>query len=266
MHILVTNDDGIESPGLWALAAALHDAGLGSVTIIAPEEEHSGTSMSFPPRRDHELHAVKGRDPAHAAISAFSLNGTPVGCVTAGMLAEAGPRPDVVVSGINRGLNSGTNVMLSGTVGAAMVASMWGVPALAVSLQFVGENAMPWPTAAWAAVQVFPLLTNLTRLSAEAPLLNVNVPHLASPQEIRGFRQTTLSTFFYGHFLSMGDSEPTERGGRRFSYAFDRARLGAFDEQTDDGAVRAGFVSVTPLHPISVRSDIDLRAVLEGLG
>ncbi|NJM05529.1 5'/3'-nucleotidase SurE [Candidatus Gracilibacteria bacterium] len=266
MHILVTNDDGIESPGLWTLAAALHDAGLGRVTIIAPEEEHSGTSMSFPPRRAHELHAVKGLDPAHAAITAFSLNGTPVGCVTAGMLAEAGSRPDVVVSGINRGLNSGTNVMLSGTVGAAMVAALWGVPALAVSLQFVGDNEMPWPTAAWAAVQVFPLLQTLSTRSTATPLLNVNVPHLGTPQQIRGFRQTTLSTFFYGHFLSMGESERTERGGRRFSYAFDRSGLNGFDEQSDDGAVRAGFVSVTPLHPISVRGDVDLHAALAGIG
>ncbi|GAB4439426.1 MAG: 5'/3'-nucleotidase SurE [Chloroflexi bacterium OHK40] len=259
MHILVTNDDGIESPGLWALAGALQDAGLGTVTVVAPEEEQSGTSMALPPRRDLTLRPVPAPDPAHAGIRAYAFNGTPVGCVLAGVLGDlASTPPDVVVSGINRGLNSGTNVLLSGTVGAAMLGALWGRPAMAVSQMFVGDAPMPWATATWAAVRVFPLLE---RLRGRGPLvLNVNVPHLHDRGEVRGFRQTSLSSFFYGNVVDLDlEPEPADPDGRRrLVFRFVRERLPEFPEDTDDGAVRAGYVSLTVLTPTGVATEVDL--------
>jgi 5'-nucleotidase len=264
MYILVTNDDGIDSPGLWALAGALHSAGLGQVTIVAPESEQSGTGMSLPFRADHHIRAVHAPDPAHAEIAAFAFSGTPVGCVTAGMLVGVCPPADVVISGINRGLNSGSNVLLSGTVGAAMVAALWGLPAMAVSLQFVGESPMPWATASWAAVQLFPLLDSLRGLG---PLvLNVNVPHIHAIAELRGFRQTSISDFFYGRYLDLPTEPEDKEGRRRVRFQFVRERVPTFSETSDDGAIRAGYISVTPLSPLVGRDDVSLTDALAAAG
>lgn len=260
MHILVTNDDGIDSPGLWDLAWALQSTGLGSVTVIAPDEEQSGTSMGLPPKRSHRIRAVRAPDPAHTDLNAFAYNGTPVGCLTVGMRAGLCPRPDAVVSGINRGLNSGDNVLLSGTVGAAMIALQWGVPSLAVSLQFMGDAPMPWGTASWAAVQVFPLLV---RLAEHGPLaLNLNVPHIHTIADLRGFRQTSLSGFFYGDYLDIDAGPADESGERDLRFTFVRERIPAFPETSDEGAIRAGYVSVTPLAPLVGQPDLDLSAEL----
>lgn len=266
MHILVTNDDGIDSPGLWALAGALRDAGFGTVTVVAPEDEQSGTSMALPPRSDLTLRHVPPPDPAHAGIEAYAFSGTPIGCVMAGVLGAAGgPSPDVVVAGINRGLNSGTNVLLSGTVGAAMLGALWGRPAMAVSQMFVGDNPMPWGTATWAAVKAFPLLA---QLRGRGPLvLNLNAPHLHELAEVRGFRQTALSAFFYGNVVDMElGPEPTDGSGRRrIGFHFVRERVPDFPEHTDDGAVRAGYVSLTVLAPTGAVADLDLTGAIEGL-
>jgi 5'-nucleotidase len=265
MHILVTNDDGIDSPGLWALAGALHSAGLGEVTIVAPEQEQSGMSMALPPRRGLALRELPAPDPAHAGLRAFAFNGTPVGCVMAGMLAELGPPPDVVVAGINNGLNTGTNVLLSGTVGAAMLGALWGRPAMAVSQMFVGDNPMPWATAAWAAVHCFPLLERLRGLGAL--VLNLNVPHLRAIDELQGFRQTVLSTFFYGSVveLDVSDVAVDAEGRRPISFRFRRDLVPEFPEHTDDGAVRAGFCSVSVLTPTGIAVNVDLSAAIDAL-
>lgn len=264
MHILVTNDDGIDSPGLWALAGAVHSAGLGRVTIVAPESEQSGMGMSLPPRQEHHIRAVTAPDPAHADIAAFAFSGTPVGCVTAGVLSDVCPPVDVVFSGINRGLNSGSNVLLSGTVGAAMVAALWGLPAMAVSLQFIGDAPMPWGTAAWAAIQLFPLLEELR---GRGPLaLNVNVPHIHDIADLRGFRQVSISDFFYGRYLDLPTDAADDEGRRRVRFHFVRERMPEFPETSDDGAIRAGYVAVTPLSPLVGRDDVDLAAGLSAAG
>lgn len=261
MHILVTNDDGIDSPGLWALAGALHTAGLGDVTIVAPDSEQSGTGMSLPLRSEYHIRAVPAPDPAHAQVVAYAFSGTPAACVTAGMLAGVCPPVDVVVSGINHGLNSGTNVLLSGTVGAAMVGALWGLPAMAVSLQFVGDAPMPWATAAWVATRLFPLLD---AMRGRGPLvLNVNVPHIHTIAELSGFRQTHLSDFFYGRCLDLPTTPEDAEGRRRVRFQFVRERMPLFTETSDDGAIRAGYVSITPLSPLIDRNDLDLTGALE---
>lgn len=263
MQILVVNDDGITSPGIWALAGALQQTGLGDVLIVAPENEQSGTSMALPPGEDLTLRPVAPPDPAYSSLTAYAFNGTPVGCVLAGVLAGVAPRPDLVVSGINRGLNTGTNVLLSGTVGAAMMAALWGIPAMAISQMFIGDSPMPWQTATWAAVRLLPLLR---LLHDQDPLvLNVNVPHLHDPAELRGFRQTHLSNFFYGHVVDVALEPPHDASQQqRLSFRFVRERLPNFAEQTDDGAVRAGYVSVTPLKPTG-NAPLDLQTVLKDL-
>ncbi len=246
MHILVTNDDGIESPGLWALAGAMRACGA-EVSVVAPAEEQSAMSMALPPQRDRELRAII--PPADLdSIRAFAHNGSPVACVTIAMLSGLLPRIDAVVSGINRGVNSGTNVMLSGTVGAAMIGALWGLPAMAVSLKYHGPGPLPWGTAAYAARRLFPLLE---QIRPYAPLvINVNVPHIADPRDLRGFRQTRLSEFFFGHYLDLEltPAGPAER--QQITFRFIRERMPTFSADTDDGAVNEGYVAVTLLRPL----------------
>jgi 5'/3'-nucleotidase len=263
MNILVTNDDGIESEGIWHLALALRDAGLGAVTIVAPLEEHSGAAMSFLYRSVYEATAAAPPDPRFAGIDAYALGSTPVGCVSAGVLGALGPKPDIVVSGVNRGLNTGVSVMLSGTVGAAMSAACWGVPAMAVSLRVRADEAPEWQSAAEAAARLVPALVDEAR--REGPLvLNVNVPRLGG-EPLRGYRQTQLSTLFYGSALVL---EGAEREAHKHSlrYGFDPTRLPReVDEATDDGAVRAKYVSVTPLRPLTSHERPGLDDALRGL-
>lgn len=255
MHILVTNDDGIDSPGLWALAGAMRAAGA-QVSVVAPAEEQSAMSMALPPQANRELRAII--PPAEFdGMLAFAHNGSPVACVTIAMLSGVLPPIDAVVSGINRGLNSGTNVMLSGTVGAAMIGAMWGLPAMAVSLQYRGPEPMPWHTAAYAAQRLFPLLA---QIRGQAPVvLNVNVPHVASPAELRGFRQTRLSEFFFGHYLDIALTPPGPAERAQIAFHFARERIPEFALDTDDGAVLAGYVSVTPLRPMIDGSPVRLE-------
>lgn len=261
MHILVTNDDGINSPGLWVLAGALHAAGYGEVTIVAPEQEQSGMGMSLPPGIEHSLRPIAPPDPSYAQITAFALSGTPVGCVSVGMLAGICPPVDVVVSGINRGINSGTNIFLSGTVGAALIATLWGVSAMAVSLQYIGNAPMPWETAAWAATRLFPLFATIRDAGPIA--LNVNVPHTHAIADLRGFRQTHISDFFFGHYVNVLTEPSDEADRQRVRFKFMRDRIPTFPETSDDGAIRAGYVSVTPISPRVQRHDVSLSAALE---
>src|SRR5512146_711541 len=132
VQILLTNDDGIRSPGLWALAASL--APLGYVTVAAPEQQSSGMGRSLPSTSTgiirKETLMVNGQEWTVHAVS-----GSPAQAVLHGALEIMPQRPSLVVSGINYGENVGLGVTISGTVGAAMEAASMGIPALAVSLE-----------------------------------------------------------------------------------------------------------------------------------
>jgi len=131
-QILLTNDDGIRSPGLWAAAASLSD--LGFVTVTAPREQSSGAGRSLPNTSDgiirEERVQVNGRE-----WSVFGVGGSPAQSVLHGVYEVLKFKPDLVVSGINYGENVATGVTISGTVGAALEAASHGIPALAVSLE-----------------------------------------------------------------------------------------------------------------------------------
>ena len=131
-QILLTNDDGIKSPGLWAAAAALSE--LGYVTVVAPRDQSSGMGRSLPITSDgiinEEKIEIKGQD-----WPVYAVGGTPAQAVLHGILEIMSEKPDIVVSGINYGSNLGTGITISGTVGAAMEAAALGYRALAVSLE-----------------------------------------------------------------------------------------------------------------------------------
>ena len=130
-NILLTNDDGIKSPGLWAAAEAL--SRIGYVTVAAPREQASGTGRSLPSTSDgvitEELMVINGQ-----SWKVYAIGGTPAQSVQHGILEILREKPDLVVSGINYGENVATGITISGTVGAAMESASLGIPSLAVSL------------------------------------------------------------------------------------------------------------------------------------
>jgi 5'-nucleotidase len=131
-HILLTNDDGIRSPGLWAAARALSQ--IGYVTVTAPRDQSSGMGRSLPSTSDGTIREEKVLV-NDQEWSVYAIGGSPAQSVLHGVLEVAPKRPDLVVSGINYGENVGLGITISGTVGAAMEAAGLGFPSLAVSLQ-----------------------------------------------------------------------------------------------------------------------------------
>ena len=178
MRVLVTNDDGIASPGLHALARALVDSGV-EVLVAAPSKDHSGMGAALGP-----LHMTGRVDFARVQIEgvdceAVSVEGPPALCVLAACLGCFGDKPDVVVSGINAGANTGRAVLHSGTVGAALTGLNFGLPGLAVS-QVTGDPHI-WESAATLAASL------VAGVAAVRPLavVNLNVPNRPLV-EIRG--------------------------------------------------------------------------------
>lgn len=184
VQILLTNDDGIRSPGLWAAAEALSE--LGYVTVVAPREQSSGMGRSLPISSDgiiaEERLQIKGQE-----WSVYAVGGTPAQAVLHGILEVMPVKPDLVVSGINYGENLGTGVTISGTVGAAMEAAALGYRALAVSLETSQEHHLSYSrevdfSAAAHFTLHFARLLVKKSLPPDVDLLKVDVPASATPK------------------------------------------------------------------------------------
>ncbi len=233
MRILITNDDGIDSPGIHELARYVEQAGH-EVVVVAPDFDASGTATSI--GRIAPDTPIRMRRAAIDGLNgeAYSLAGPPALCVVAGFLEAFGPKPDVVVSGINAGLNTGRSTLHSGTVGAALTAQNFGLRGLAVSL----ETADPWhwDTAAALTLDVLPQLLAAPPRSA----VNLNVP--ARPlAEVAGIRWTGLAEF------NSVRSAVSKVEGDYIHFDLVETQYNP-EETTDLGAIRAGFASLTALH------------------
>lgn len=228
MLILVTNDDGVHSAGLAVLAGALSKHG--RVVIVAPDRERSAIG-----------HALTLHSPLRAELiqpDIYAVDGTPTDCVNLGIHGLFNGRPDLVVSGINRGANMGEDVTYSGTVSAAMEATLMGVPAFAVSLDLL--SAEP---AAYAAAADF--ASNLASVVIRQGLpddtfLNVNVP-VGSP---RGVRITRQGKRRYEETVV----EKTDPRGRKYYWIGGGQCQFEPIAESDFVALAEGFISVTPLH------------------
>jgi 5'-nucleotidase len=198
MRILVTNDDGVGAPGLAALTRALlrwsKEAGSDGpaapheIVVVAPSSNYSGAGAAVGSVTDGTAIAYqRAIVPGAESVAAYGLDASPALSVIAGALGAVGPKPDLVVSGINHGVNVGRSILHSGTVGAALTASQLGISALAVSLR-AGADPDPWESAADLAVALVPLLVT----APVRTVLNLNVPHLPL-SEIRGVRWARVS-------------------------------------------------------------------------
>jgi len=193
-QILLTNDDGIDSPGLWAAAEALSE--LGYVWVAAPRDQSSGAGRSSPVTSDGRI-TTKSLVVHGQEWTVYSVGGTPAQVVDHCVIEILPRRPDLVVSGINYGLNMGTSIGLSGTLGAAMEGASWGVPALAASLE-LKDHSMVYSHSTEVDFRVAAMfVARFARMLLEKSMpfdvdvLNLNVPHDATPET--GWRVTRVS-------------------------------------------------------------------------
>ena len=273
MKVLVTNDDGVESPGLHALAGALVAAGY-DVIVAAPDRDMSGSSAAIGQIHvDEEIEAAPVELPGLDGVPAYAVDGAPGLCVLAARLGGFGDAPDLVVSGINPGCNTGRAILHSGTVGAALTAANFGCKGLAVSIdvssrvlheQAGGARPAPaapstpagdgssataevteeppgplahWDTAAAVAAGMVPWILDAPDLT----VLNVNVPNRPMG-ELAGARLAQLAPF---GTVRSSVVEPAPGGGRLQMEL--RPTNNEMPPDSDTGLVALGFVAVTPI-------------------
>ena len=236
MHILVTNDDGVNSPGLLALAQAMRE--LGKVTVLAPERNWSACGHVKTMDRPLRVHETRLADGSSALMS----DGAPADCVALALLGIVPEKIDLVVSGVNTRANLGWDVTYSGTVTAVMEAVIGGVTGVAVSFDIQPGNATPnFNVAAQAGAQVAASL--LKNGVPKGVFLNVNVPDLGG-QPLKGFQVTRQGLRIYRDAL---DARVDPRGQPYYWIGGDFP-TGTAEDGTDVGSLAAGYVSVTPLH------------------
>lgn len=245
IQILLTNDDGIQSPGLWAAAGALSE--LGFVHVVAPREQSSGTGRSLPSTSDGKIRLEKVRVNGKE-WTVHAVGGTPAQAVLHGILEILPRRPDLVVSGINYGENVGSGVTVSGTVGAALEGAANLVPSLAISLQTELANHLTYSqTVDFSAAAYFTtffahLLLN-HRLPTDVHVLKVDVPNEATTHT--PWKVTRLSMHRY--FEPTAPDRPSWQEAGRVGYRLAEDHQLA-PENTDVYALSVEkVVSVTPL-------------------
>jgi len=236
MHILVTNDDGVQAPGLLALAQAMQP--LGKVTVFAPDRNWSASGHVKTLERPLRVQETMLVDGTHA----FTSDGAPSDCVAIPLLGFV-DKVDLVVSGINPYSNIGHDVTYSGTVTAAMEAVIAGVPGIAFSLASQDKPANV-PTDYSHAAQVARVVAEkaLNEGLSEGVILNVNIPYL-SVENIQGYMITRQGLRVYRDALD----KRVDPRGRPYYWIGGEQPTGVNEEGTDVGALMAGYVSITPL-------------------
>ena len=257
VQIMLTNDDGIRSPGLWAAAAALE--ALGFVTVVAPREQSSGMGRSLPTTSDGII------KPEEVTVNdktwtVYAVGGTPAQAVLHGALEVMPTKPALVVSGINYGENVGSGVTISGTVGAALEAASLGIPALAISLQTAVKEHLSYSktvdfTAAAYFATYFSRLILERKMPEDVHVLKVDVPRDATPNTPWKITKVSQARYYDVFPPKKRDWNKPARIGYRMS-----RDLGKLDPDSDAYTLQVlGMVSVTPLS-LNMTSRIDLKA------
>jgi 5'-nucleotidase len=233
LNILITNDDGIHAPGIYALKKALENDA--DVLVVAPDTERSAVG-----------HAITLSDPLRVSeiykentLFGYAVNGTPADCVKLGIRCISEKSIDVVVSGINLGPNTATNIMYSGTVSAAAEAVIMGVPGLAVSLTSFDVHEFDY-----SCTLARQLVKKIAEFGLpEGTLVNVNVPPL-KPEEIEGIVITRQGK---GRYEESFDKR-TDPNNRTYYWLTGKRMNLDHDDDVDDVVIRQKKVSVTPVH------------------
>ncbi len=228
--ILVSNDDGIHAEGIKRLASALRR--VGSVYVVAPDRERSAASHSLTLHRPLRV--------LETAKQTYAVDGTPTDCINLAVHGILSVRPDLVVSGINRGINLGEDVSYSGTVSAAMEGTLLNIPSIAVSLEGeYGKEAYDYkPAAAFAAkIARHVLKTGLPKDT----LINVNIPQV---KNIKGYRITHLGKRFFNDVVV----EKLDPRGKKYYWIGGSVDRWEGGKECDFHAMQKGYISITPLH------------------
>jgi 5'-nucleotidase len=246
MRILVTNDDGIHAPGLKVLEGIAKELSK-DVWVVAPETEQSGSSHSLTLTMPLRVRKIRRKR--------FAVNGTPTDCVmmALNMIMKDNP-PDLVLSGVNRGGNLGEDVTYSGTVAAAIEATLLGVPAVALSQTLTFGEPVKWTTAADHGPKVIRQL-----LKAGWPkgvLINVNFPNVVS-KEVAGI---VVATQGLRDQSELNIDERTDARGVPYYWLGFRRSAATYRKTVDLGAVARGYISVTPLH-VDLGHDPTMKAL-----
>ncbi len=243
MKILLSNDDGVNAPGLQALRERMVQRA--EVVVVAPDRNRSGASNSL--TLEHPLHLFTHEN------GDYSVDGTPTDSVHLALTGLLDEDPEIVISGINAGANMADDVLYSGTVAAAMEGRFLGLPAIAVSLVCREDRCHHFDSAAIAVEKILARLEQHP-LGPET-ILNVNVPNLPW-EEIRGFRATRLGR--------RHRSEPVVRmkdpRGKDIYWVGAAGKAEDGEEGTDFHAVENGWISVTPIH-----TDLTQRSMIDGM-
>lgn len=247
MHILVCNDDGIDAPGIQALAQELRT--IAKVTVIAPDRQQSAVGHAI--TMQHPLRVVPFRKDGE--MFGYAVRGTPADAVKIGVKVLVKEKIDLLVSGINHGSNTAINIIYSGTVSAATEGTILGIPSIAVSLTTYEEH--DFGVAARFARRLAQEV--MERGLPAGTLLNVNVPALPE-SAIRGVKVTKQGR------SSWADTFDVRRdpAGREYYWLTGRMEVTDTEADTDQIAVRDGYISVTPVH--YALTDEGQREVMRG--
>ncbi len=234
MRILLCNDDGISSPGIVEMARQLSE--IGKVWVVAPDQERSAASNSL--TLSHPLRVKQFPFPVNVE-AALAVSGTPADCAKFALANVFKDKPDMVVSGINRGPNMGVDVFYSGTVAAAFEGAFKGISSFAVSLDSFSATADFSIAAKWAANLIKQIATTQ---GAAARVYNINVPAIEDSL-IKGVCVTRTGKIDYAESYH----EREDPNGKPYYWVCGNPRILDSALEFDVGAVKSGFVSVTPL-------------------
>lgn len=235
MNILISNDDGIYSKGIYELAKALK--ALGKVYVVAPDREQSATGHAITMHKPLMCKKMKLFD---LDVDAWRVSGTPADCIKLGVETLIKKRPDLIVSGINNGENLGTDVIYSGTVSAAIEGSIFNIPSIAVSYARYGES--DFGKAAAVALDVIRQI--LKYKFPDEVVLNVNIPDLEVHEKVKGIKVAELGVKKYRNNFE----ERKDPRGNSYYWLSGELIEREYGETTDISAVKNGYVSVTPIH------------------
>lgn len=227
--ILISNDDGIHSEGIKALARALKR--VGEVFVVAPDRERSAASHSLTLHRPLRVEKI--------GLNAYAIDGTPTDCINLAVNGILKKRPDLVVSGINKGGNLGDDVTYSGTVSAAMEGTLLGIPSFAISLVSISRENFDFKNAARFAARLARFILK-NRLPKDT-LLNINVPDV---DDIKGYRITKQGKRLYGDAIV----EKVDPRGKKYYWIGGDILKWEGGEDTDFKAITSNFISITPVH------------------
>ncbi len=233
MKILVSNDDGIDAPGINALAKALKE--IGEVIVVAPRTEQSAVGHKI--TMQNPLRVTKYFK--NGDFFGYAVDGTPADCIKMGIRNIMKEQPDIVVSGINHGANTAISIIYSGTVSAAREAAIMDVPAIAISVTDHGVKDFEYAGK---------VAKHVTKLVAEnglpdGTLLNVNIPNLPE-SEIKGIKVTTQSKAKWDDIYE----ERIDPYGRSYFWLTGNLVEVESDKDTDQNMVKQNYVAVTPIH------------------